>query len=128
MRRLFALLLFAAAPAAADVHPRYHEANKAAAASVVVMSIDSFRASGLGRDRMGDCILRGRVETVERGRGLAAGLPLMITVPCYTARAELPSSGIQWQSVERLRGAARGRVWLNAEGAQIDGRYFQILP
>lgn len=128
MRRLSFLLLLAATPAAADIHPRYHEAYKAAAANVVVLSVDRFGASGVRRDGMGDCTLEGRVEAVERGGRFTPGQAMTVTVPCFTARAQLPSSGIQWQPVEQLRGATRGRVWLNAEGAQLDQRYFQILP
>ncbi len=118
----------AATPALADIDPRYHAEAKAAAAQVVVMAIDQFDASGVGRDGMGDCTLRGRIATVERGVRLAPGGSLTVTVPCHIARAELPSSGIQWQAVERLRHAERGRVWLNADGGQVARRYFQILP
>lgn len=128
MRALAFAALALSTPAVADVHPRYHEAAKAAAAHVVIMTIDTLSATGVGRDGMGDCTLRGRVETVERGSLLASGQPLTVTVPCYVERAQLPSSGIQWQSVEQLRQARSGRVWLDAQGAQVGSRYFQILP
>lgn len=120
------LALLIAGPALADVHPRYHEANKAAAANVVVLRLDTLDEHGL--TDMGDCTLTGRVERVERGALLAPGREMTVTVPCHTRAATLPSSGIQWQAVEQLRTARRGRVWLDARGGQIDGRYFQILP
>ena len=120
------LALLVAGPALADVHPRYHAANRAAAANVVVLRLDSLDEHGL--TGMGDCTLTGRVESVERGGLLAAGREMTVTVPCHTRNATLPSSGIQWQAVEQLRTARRGRVWLDAAGEQIDGRYFQILP
>ena len=120
------LALLIAGPALADVHPRYHEANKAAAANVVVLRLDSLDEHGL--TDMGDCTLTGRVERVERGALLGPGREMTVTVPCHTRDAALPSSGIQWQAVEQLRTARRGRVWLDAQGGQIDGRYFQILP
>ena len=127
MRVMIPLLaLLVAGPALADVHPRYHEANKAAAANVVVLRLDSLDEQGM--TDMGDCSLTGRVERVERGGLLAPGREMTVTVPCYTRDATLPSSGIQWQAVEQLRAARRGRVWLDADGEQIDGRYFQILP
>ncbi|MDP2117307.1 MAG: hypothetical protein Q8J71_07925 [Brevundimonas sp.] len=122
---ILALALLAGA-AAADIHPRHHAAARAAAANVVVMSIDRLEDHGL--TGMGDCTLTGRVLSVERGPLLSPGQSLTVTVPCHVTGANLPASPVQWQAVERLRLARQGRVWLNAEGGQIARRYFEILP
>ena len=119
------LALTLATASSTDIHPRYHEANRAAAANVVIMRIERLNEHGLSD--MGDCTLTGRVEAVERGTRLTHGQALTVSVPCYVNAASLPSSGMQWQAVHQLRAAGRGRVWLNAEGGQINGRYFRIL-
>ncbi len=128
MRTLASLLIalaFAGA-ARADVHPRYHEANKAAAAAVVVLAVRVVIPE-IDGDGMGECLIEGAVSRVERGRAAAIGDDVALTVPCFTEDAQLPSSGIQWQEMQALVGSNHGRVWLDGRGEQIEGRYYQII-
>lgn len=129
MRRLILtpfILALTAAPALAEIHPRYHQEAKAAAANVVIMTIEAVDDHGL--TDMGDCTLTGRVEAVERGSLLQPGAPLTVTVPCYRQNARLPVGATQWQSREALQAERLGRVWLDETGAQIPRRYFQLQP
>ena len=115
-----------ATSAVADIHPMYHERNKAAAASVAVVDVASVTPA-LGPDHMGECTIAARVAAVERGDHLVAGERLMLTVDCFTEDATLPSSGMQWQEVARLEAPSTGRVWLNADGSMVSPRYYPIL-
>ena len=115
-----------AAPALADIHPMYHERNKAAAASVAVVEVTSV-APRLQADHMGECDIEGRVTTVERGGHLAVGQAVSLVVDCVTEDAILPSSGIQWQEAARLQASSTGRVWLNADGSMLSPRYYQVI-
>ena len=115
-----------ATSALADIHPMYHERNKAAAASVAVVDVTSITPA-LRPDHMGECTIAARVTAVERGDLLAVGQRLALTVDCFTEEAMLPSSGMQWQEVARLEASSTGRVWLNADGSMLSPRYYQIL-
>ena len=71
-----------ATSALADIHPMYHERNKAAAASVAVVDVTSITPA-LRPDHMGECTIAARVTAVERGDHLAVGQRLALTVTCF---------------------------------------------
>jgi len=127
-KRLSAMILvltLLAGAAAADIHPRYHPAARAAATNVVVICVDRLENHGL--TGMGDCTLTGRSLTLKRGQLLSPGQSLTVTVPCMSPARTCPqalSSGRPWSGCD----ARQGRVWLNAKGGQIARRYFEILP
>jgi hypothetical protein len=127
MRILIPILLaLVALPAAADIDPRYHEAARAAAAGVEVIQVRVV-VPEVGADGMGECVIEGPVMAVERGSVHALGEDIAVTVPCFTEDAVLPASPTQWQAVQALVGSNHGRVWLNADGSQLDRRYYQIV-
>lgn len=121
---LICLLLGAATAAHADIDPRYHAEAKAAAANVVIVDVVTMRTP---RTPTGFCLIEGRVAAVERGRRLRAGDSLSLSVWCRDARAEPTVGATQWQASERMATVRRGRVWLDADGAMLPRRYFEII-
>ena len=113
---LACFLAAAAGPALAVMAPQYYEQARNEAPEVVIIEVASVKPPS-GRD-FGECLVRGRINRVERGRR-RVGEHLELSVSCAGPRAQIPSGGTLWQDLERLKHSRYGRAFLGADGGVI---------
>ena len=85
--------------------------------SMVIIEVASVTPPPGGRD-MGECLVSGRVNRVERGPR-QVGKHLALSVSCAGPHAQIPSGGTLWQDLERLKHSRFGRAFLGADGGVI---------
>ena len=111
----FVLALTLASPAFALLAPQYYQQARDTASDVVVIAVRKVDTPPLWVGH-GTCVVRGRVETVERGARYAPGADVAIDVPCLRHARGIPAGPVMWKSIDGLRHAPRGRAFLTGAG------------
>lgn len=117
MRLLLSVLVASAvaAPAFAALPPQYYEAARREAKDVVVFTVDRVEGTRPA-DGYGECLVSGRVQTVERGSHYRVGSPIRVTVPCVWPDAEVRVGGVIWQTPGDLKRSKLARAWMTEPG------------
>ncbi|MFN4297020.1 MAG: hypothetical protein ACK4FB_09265 [Brevundimonas sp.] len=117
MRRWILPLLLIATPAAADLPPHVYEQERAEAAHVLVIQVQS--SEGLAENvSQGACRIEAVITGVERG-DRQTGDTLSLTLPCETPDYVPPPGGFTGYRMHRLLEVRTARVWLDADGALV---------
>ena len=128
MRLVLSVLAAAAVagPAFAALAPQYYEEARNRAAHVVVVKVE--RVNWVRpRNGRGECIVLGRIESIDRGDHYRVGARARIAVPCIAPDAEMMAGPVIWQRPDALRASKRGRAWMNQPGKLALYQY-EILP
>lgn len=117
MRLLLSVLAASAvaAPAFAALHPKYYEEARRNAKEVVVFRVDKVTGKRPA-DGYGECLVSGRVQTVERGSHYRVGGPVRVAVPCVWPDAEVRVGGVIYQTPGELKRSKLARAWMDAPG------------
>lgn len=115
----FALTLLAAValatPAAAVLAPQYYQQARDQAVHVVTFEVTGVAWTEESRG-YGQCLVSGKVLSVERGPHYRVGGDIRVKVPCMGPDAEPMAGGVLWQTPAELKASRRGKAWMTAPG------------
>ena len=116
-----------ATPAAAVLAPQYYQQARDQAVHVVTFKVKAVEwtptASGYG-----DCIVVGKVLSVERGPHYRVGGDIRVKVPCMGPNAEPMAGGVLWHTPAELKASSRGKAWMTKPGELALYQYEVLQP